>query len=164
MPAAAFSVARQAERLGYLPRLNVRQTSEESGGQIYIGSVNWLLFAGVMLLMLTFRESERLATAYGVAVTTDLMLTTALFCFYARAALRWRGWQIAVFVLVFGTLFLLHIEPFAPFAQLLPGALKPGALNPGRDSRYPAAVVSTAHHSARDRARRRSRRRHSFRR
>lgn len=119
----AFSVARQAERLGYLPRLTVRQTSEESGGQIYIASVNWLLFTGVMLLMLTFRESERLATAYGVAVTTDLMLTTALFCFYARAALRWQGWQVALFVLVFGTVELAFFS--ANIAKVLHGGWLP---------------------------------------
>lgn len=100
----AFSVARQAERLGFLPRLTVRQTSEQEGGQIYIPVVNWLLFAGVMLLLLTFRASERLATAYGVAVTTDLLLTTSLFSVYALAALRWRRWQVALFVLVFGSI------------------------------------------------------------
>lgn len=119
----AFSVARQAERLGYLPRLTVKQTSEESGGQIYIGSVNWLLFGGVMLLMLTFRESERLATAYGVAVTTDLMLTTALFCLYAQAVLGWRGWHVAVFVLTFGTLEVAFFA--ANIAKVLHGGWLP---------------------------------------
>ncbi len=106
----AFSVARQAERLGYLPRLTVRHTSHSESGQIYIASVNWLLFAGVLLLMLTFRASERLATAYGVAVTLDLMLTTGLFCVYAAARHRWRPWQIAAFALCFG---LLEVNFFA---------------------------------------------------
>jgi KUP system potassium uptake protein len=119
----AFSVARQAERLGYLPRLSVKQTSEESGGQIYIASVNWLLFAGVMLLMLTFRESERLATAYGVAVTTDLMLTTALFCFYAKAALHWRSWHVGLFLLTFGTVELVFFA--ANIAKVMHGGWLP---------------------------------------
>ncbi|WP_228255037.1 potassium transporter Kup [Ornithinimicrobium avium] len=100
----AYSVARQAERLGFLPRLTVRQTSEQEGGQIYVPSVNWLLLGGVLVLLLTFRASERLATAYGLAVTMDLMLTTTLFCVYAVAALRWRWPQVAAFALVFGTL------------------------------------------------------------
>ncbi|MGD8149917.1 potassium transporter Kup [Ornithinimicrobium sp. Y1694] len=99
----AFSVARQAERLSYLPRLTVRQTSEQEGGQIYIPVVNWLLFAGVLLLLLLFRASERLATAYGVAVTLDLLLTTSLFCVYAVAALKWKRWQIALFLVFFGS-------------------------------------------------------------
>lgn len=101
----AFSVARQAERLGLLPRLSVRQTSQVQSGQIYIGAVNWLLLAGVLVLLLTFRASERLATAYGVAVTTDLLLTTILFCLYALWVRGWRRWQVALFAVVFG-----HVE------------------------------------------------------
>lgn len=99
----AFSVARQAERLGFLPKLTVMQTSEHSGGQIYVPSVNWMLFIGVMALMLSFRASERLATAYGVAVTMDLMLTTTLFSLYAYAGLKWPFWKVAIFGTVFGT-------------------------------------------------------------
>lgn len=100
----AYSVARQAERWGFLPRLTVRQTSEQAGGQIYIASVNWLLFAGVVILLLTFRESGRLAVAYGVAVTAMLLVTTALFAVYALLVLRWNRWQVAAFVLVFGSI------------------------------------------------------------
>jgi KUP system potassium uptake protein len=105
----AYSVARQAQRLGYLPRLTVRHTSEH-GGQIYIPSVNWLLFGGVLLLMVTFGASERLATAYGVAVTLDLMLTTGLFCVYAAARHQWTTWKIAAFALTFG---LIEVNFFA---------------------------------------------------
>jgi len=65
----AFSVSREAQRLGFLPRLTVRQTSEHEGGQIYVPSINWLLCGGVLLLIALFRTSERLATAYGLAVT-----------------------------------------------------------------------------------------------
>ncbi len=100
----AFSVARQAERLGYLPRLTVRQTSEESGGQIYISSVNWALAAGVLVLLVTFGSSDRLAVAYGLAVTALLALTTVLFSIYAVHALGWRWWQVAPFAAVFGTI------------------------------------------------------------
>ena len=119
----AFSVARQAERLGFLPRLTVRQTSEEEGGQIYIPSVNWLLLAGVMLLLLTFQASERLATAYGVAVTTDLLLTSCLFSVYALTALRWPRWRVALFLLVFASVELAFF--LANIAKVLHGGWLP---------------------------------------
>lgn len=119
----AFSVARQAERLGFFPRLTVRQTSEEAGGQIYVPSVNWMLFVGVMALMLTFRSSERLATAYGVAVTLDLLLTTSLFSVYAIAALRWSWPKVALFALTFGVVELLFFS--ANIAKVLHGGWLP---------------------------------------
>ncbi|USQ78762.1 potassium transporter Kup [Ornithinimicrobium faecis] len=122
----AFSVARQAERLGFLPRLTVRQTSDQEGGQIYIPSVNWLLFAGVLGLLLIFRSSERLATAYGVAVTTDLMLTSTLFCVYAVTALRWRWPQVALFVAAFSVLEVAYFS--ANIAKVLHGGWLPLAV------------------------------------
>jgi KUP system potassium uptake protein len=97
-----YSVSRQAERLGYLPRLTVRQTSEHTGGQIYIPAINWMVAFGVIALMLTFRESGRLATAYGIAVTATLLLTTALFCVYATTALGWKRWQVLLAGGIFG--------------------------------------------------------------
>ena len=69
MISGALSMSRQAMRLGFLPHLTVRHTSTRQSGQIYVPAVNWLSFAGVMILMVTFRSSERLATAYGLAVT-----------------------------------------------------------------------------------------------
>ncbi|GAA1789147.1 potassium transporter Kup [Nostocoides veronense] len=119
----AYSVARQAERLGYLPRLTVRHTSEHESGQIYIPVVNWLLFAGVIGLMVFFQASEKLATAYGVAVTMDLMLTTTLFCVYAGAKLKWARWQTLAFALVFG---LIEFNFFAGnVAKVLHGGWLP---------------------------------------
>lgn len=97
----AYSVSRQAERLDFLPRLSVHQTSEHQGGQIYVPVVNWLLYVGVLILMLTFRSSEHLAVAYGLAVTGTLVLTTCLFLVYADAALGWRPWQLTAFGLPF---------------------------------------------------------------
>ncbi|HYO17281.1 MAG TPA: potassium transporter Kup [Dermatophilaceae bacterium] len=85
----AFSVSRQAERLGYLPRLTVRHTSERSEGQIYVPSVNWILYGGVMILLVVFPASEKLATAYGLAVTGTFLITTALFLVFAQAAWHW---------------------------------------------------------------------------
>ena len=72
----AFSVSRQAVRLGYLPQLTVRHTSTRESGQIYVPAVNWLLFGGVLVLIAVFGSSQRLATAYGLAVTGTLLLTT----------------------------------------------------------------------------------------
>lgn len=118
-----YSVARQAERLGFLPRLTVRQTSEHTGGQIYVPMINWLVFAGVLLLMLTFRESGRLATAYGVAVTATLLLTTALFCVYAFTALGWKRWQVVLAGGIFGTIELAFFS--ANITKVLHGGWLP---------------------------------------
>lgn len=106
----AFSVSRQAERLGFLPRLEVRHTSEDEQGQIYVPLVNWMLFAGVMALLLTFRTSDRLATAYGLAVTGTFLLTTALFVLHLAAG---RGWSWRRIALVVTPLVLLEGTYFA---------------------------------------------------
>lgn len=100
----AFSVSRQAMRLGFLPRLTVRHTSTKESGQIYLPAVNWLLFVGVLVLMLAFRSSSRLATAYGLAVTGTLMLTTTLFLILAGSSWRWPKWRLIVVGVVFGGL------------------------------------------------------------
>jgi KUP system potassium uptake protein len=118
-----YSVSRQAERLGFLPRLTVKQTSEHTGGQIYVPVINWLVFAGVLGLMLTFRESGRLATAYGVAVTATFMLTTALFCVYASTALEWKRWQVLLAGGVFGTIELAFFS--ANITKVLHGGWLP---------------------------------------
>ena len=105
----AYSVARQATRLGFLPHLTVRHTSEEEGGQIYVPAVNWLLLAGVLILMFTFRTSTALATAYGLAVTGTLLLTTGLFLVLASSAWHWPVWRLVVFGVVFGGLELVFL-------------------------------------------------------
>lgn len=92
----AYSVARQAERTGYLPRMTVRHTGQEEEGQIYIPGVNWVLFIGVMLLLFAFRSSEKLAVAYGLAVTGTFLMTTTLFLVYAESTLKWPRWRIAL--------------------------------------------------------------------
>jgi KUP system potassium uptake protein len=98
----AFSVSRQAVRLGFLPHLTIRQTSTRESGQIYVPAINWLLFAGVLLLMFGFRSSNKLATAYGVAVTGTLLITTVLFLVVARTSWRWPIWKLIVAGVVFG--------------------------------------------------------------
>ena len=91
----AYSMTRQALRLGFLPRLRIRQTSAEQEGQIYIPAVNWGLFAAVLLVTFVFRSSAALATAYGVAVTGTFLITTSLLLLVARAAWGWRTWQLS---------------------------------------------------------------------
>ena len=98
----AFSVSRQAVRLGFLPHLTVRHTSTRESGQIYVPAVNWLLFGGVLLLMVSFRSSSKLATAYGLAVTGTFLLTTTLFLILARSAWKWPMWRLVLVAVVFG--------------------------------------------------------------
>jgi len=75
----AFSLTRQAMLLGYLPRVTVKHTAFDTEGQIYIPEVNWLLAIGCILLVLTFRESVKLAAAYGIAVTGTMAITSVLY-------------------------------------------------------------------------------------
>jgi KUP system potassium uptake protein len=98
----AFSVSRQAVRLGLLPHLTVRHTSTRESGQIYVPAVNWLLFGSVLIVMFAFRSSEKLATAYGLAVTGTLMLTTCLFLIVASTVWGWARWKLIVIGIVFG--------------------------------------------------------------
>ena len=106
----AFSVSQQAVRLGYLPRLTVRHTSESESGQIYVPTVNWLLFGGVLILVATFRSSSSLATAYGLAVTGTLLISTTLFVFHAATAWHWARWKLVTVGIVFGGIELLYFS------------------------------------------------------
>ncbi|NDU99731.1 potassium transporter Kup [Pseudoroseicyclus tamaricis] len=101
----AFSVAHQAAQLGLVPRLRARHTSETHAGQIYLPQVNLLLFLFVVLLVLTFASSERLATAYGIAVTGVMLVTSALAIVVFAHVWRWRP---ALLALVFGPLVALE--------------------------------------------------------
>src|SRR6267143_5257726 len=84
----AFSLTMQAIQLGYMPRLKVNYTSERVIGQIYVPVVNWGLMLSCIGLVLGFRSSSNLAAAYGVAITTTMLITTILF--YIVARYRWR--------------------------------------------------------------------------
>jgi KUP system potassium uptake protein len=81
----AFSVARQAMQLGYIPRMAITHTSRETIGQIYIPGINWLLMVAVIALVLTFRTSTALASAYGVSVSGTMLIDTLLLALVARA-------------------------------------------------------------------------------
>jgi KUP system potassium uptake protein len=88
----AFSLTQQAVQLGYAPRMRILHTSASSAGQIYIPSVNSALALSCLLLVVAFQSSDRLAAAYGIAVTGTMAVTSCLF--YAVARGRW-GWSVA---------------------------------------------------------------------
>jgi KUP system potassium uptake protein len=106
----AFSLTRQAIQLGYLPRLDVRHTSAEAAGQIYVPRVNFLLLIAVVLLVLMFHTSDNLGAAYGVAVTGDMVVTTLLAFIYMRGVV---GWKLAVAVPVFGAFLFIDLVFFS---------------------------------------------------
>lgn len=98
-----YSISQQAMRLGFLPNLTVRYTSDRQRGQVYMPAINWLLCAGVVALIIGFPSSKLLANAYGLAVTGTFIVTTCLLLIVAHAVWEWPVWKLAVF----GTLFLL---------------------------------------------------------
>jgi len=88
----AFSVTKQVVQLGFLPRLQVMHTSVKDTGQIYIPVVNWGLFALIVLAVMMFKSSSNLAAAYGIAVCTDMMITTILTFFVIRYSWKYPLW------------------------------------------------------------------------
>ena len=88
----AFSVTKQVVQLGFLPRLQVLHTSIKDTGQIYIPFVNWGLFATIVLAVMMFKSSSNLAAAYGIAVCTDMLITTVLTFFVIRYSWKYPLW------------------------------------------------------------------------
>jgi KUP system potassium uptake protein len=100
----AFSMARQCMQLGFLPRMTVRHTSTMEEGQIYVPQVNTALAIGVVLLVLAFKTSDNLASAYGIAVTGTFLCTAILAMVVFRRQFHWSRFAA---VSVFGSLFLI---------------------------------------------------------
>jgi KUP system potassium uptake protein len=98
----AFSLARQAVQLGYLPRIRVVHTSPQEIGQVYVPFVNWTLMVAVLILVFAFESSAKLAAAYGIAVTGTIAITFALFLVNARWSMGWRTWQVVLAATFFG--------------------------------------------------------------
>lgn len=96
-----FSMANQAIQLRYLPRLSVRHTSDVEQGQIYLPFINWVLFVSVLILILLFQSSEKLASAYGVAVTMTMLCGTILISVLSYGYWRWPMWKVALFAIPF---------------------------------------------------------------
>jgi KUP system potassium uptake protein len=101
----AFSVAHQAVQLGYLPRLRIVHTSEETEGQIYVPWINWLLMVSVLTLVVTFKTSAALAFAFGMAVTGTITITTLLFFYLVR-----RDWHKPLWLVAIGAGSLLSVD------------------------------------------------------
>jgi len=99
----AFSIARQAMQLGYIPRMAIKHTSSDTIGRIYIPSINWSMMIIVILLVVTFGSSSSLAVAYGVSVSGTMLIDTLLLAIVAGAL--WRRWRI--WVLPLCVLFLI---------------------------------------------------------
>ncbi|MGO9613798.1 MAG: potassium transporter Kup [Dissulfurispiraceae bacterium] len=96
-----FSMTRQAMQLGYIPRMRVIHTSEMAEGQIYIPVINFLMLTAAIALALSFRKSENLADAYGMAVTGDMFITSTIFFLISRKIWGWGLWKALPLALVF---------------------------------------------------------------
>ena len=103
----AYSMTKQAILLGFLPRMDIKYTSEQEVGQIYMPGVNWILLAGVVLAVLAFRSSSALAGAYGIAVTLTMVITTIMTFFVVHDA-----WKMPTPLALGATLFFLSIDSF----------------------------------------------------
>src|SRR5262249_53990026 len=97
----AFSLTRQAMLLGFLPRVTIKHTAYHTEGQIYIPEVNRMLAIGCILLVLTFRESVKLAAAYGIAVTGTMAITSVLYYIVARYTWGWSRWKAGAVLALF---------------------------------------------------------------
>jgi KUP system potassium uptake protein len=122
----AFSMTHQAIQLGYLPRLNIRHTAATQIGQIYVAPVNWMLMICTILLVAGFQSSSKLAAAYGVAVTSTMLITTILFFVVSRKRWHWP----AMWAAPLAGLFLIVDVPFfaANISKIPHGAWFPLAI------------------------------------
>lgn len=96
-----FSIARQAVQLGYLPRFDIQHTSTREIGQIYIPAINWALLACIILLVISFKSSSNLASAYGIAVTLTMICDTILAVIVARKLWQWHPAAAALVAIPF---------------------------------------------------------------
>jgi len=94
----AFSMAQQAVMLGLTPRLEIRHTSAAHIGQVYVPLVNWMLMIGTVALVLSFRTSANIASAYGLAVVLTMLTTTVLLGIYLRKGRKWAPWRVALLI------------------------------------------------------------------
>jgi KUP system potassium uptake protein len=120
---AAFSITKQAIQLGYLPRMDIRHTSVKETGQVYIPAVNWGLFVTIVAAVGLFKSSSNLATAYGIAVTTDMLITTVMTFYVIRYGWKYPLWLCLAAT---GAFFIVDLMFFASNAlKLLDGGWFP---------------------------------------
>ena len=119
----AFSMFKQAVRMGLLPRLEILHTSETQEGQIYLPRINRILMVGVVLLVLVFGSSSDLASAYGIAVSGDMVITSTLAVVLFLKAWKWPVWKVAAIMLPLLALELIFLS--ANGLKLLSGGYVP---------------------------------------
>jgi KUP system potassium uptake protein len=126
----AFSMTQQAIQLGYLPRVEIRHTSEQVRGQVFLPAVNWLLYVAIVGIVLGFGSSTALAAAYGIAVTGTMATTSLLIYVVSRRLWRWPTWLALLVIapllaidLTFFASNLLKVDHGGWFPLLLGGAL-----------------------------------------
>jgi len=105
-----FSLARQAIQLGYLPRLNIKHTSDSEQGQIYVPLLNWVLLAAIIVLILIFQTSSRLSHAYGLAVTMTMLCDTLLIAVFIRYTWKWSKPKLVLLITPFLVLDLVLVS------------------------------------------------------
>ncbi|KQY29685.1 potassium transport protein Kup [Caulobacter sp. Root1455] len=105
----AFSMTQQAVQLGLLPRLDIKRTSETQAGQIYVPAVNTFLLVGVLILLVMFQSSHKLASAYGIAVTGAMFVDTLLAYVVLRLVWKWNLWQTAALLIPLSMIDLVFI-------------------------------------------------------
>jgi KUP system potassium uptake protein len=90
----AYSITQQAIQLGFLPRMQIRHTSASESGQIYVPAINWLLLVAVIIATIAFQNSSAIASAYGIAVTGTMLITTILTYFVLRHHWKYPLWLV----------------------------------------------------------------------
>jgi KUP system potassium uptake protein len=113
----AFSIAHQSVQMGFLPRLEIRQTSSQAQGQIYVPFTNWTLYVAVVFLVFAFQSSTNLAAAYGIAVTGTMTITTMMMAFVI--VLLWR-WPLVFSIPLIAVLLIADLTYFAANALKIP--------------------------------------------
>jgi KUP system potassium uptake protein len=135
MISGTFSLIRSSIQLGFFPRLQVLHTNALQRGQIYVPFVNAALAIGAIGIVLGFQESARLTSAYGIAVTTAMTVTTFAFYYVARRAWHWPAWKAATLCAMFAVVDLTLL--YANFHKILDGGWLPLAIG--------AAVIAVMH-------------------
>jgi KUP system potassium uptake protein len=110
----AFSIAQQAMALGLFPRMNIVHTSETEEGQIYVGQVNWIIMFGVLLLVMVFQTSSNLASAYGIAVNTSMLVDTILGVIFF-----WQSRNLPRIIAIPALVFVFIVEAMLYAANML---------------------------------------------
>ena len=146
----------QAIQLGVLPRLDVRQTSDERFGQVYVTQINWLLAVAVIGLVVGFRSSDALANAYGIAVAGDMLITSLLVAIVAHGVWKWPGFIVNVvaglFLILDATFVLANIHkiPGGGWFPLVVGVVSLTLMLSWRRAGRGARATRRKRHAARD--------------